>query len=187
MKKKFLAVTLAAVMMCGTTVMADEKDDRIAELEAQVADLEKQIEELQEKLSSSTQESYKIGETWTVAGQWSCTIEGIELQEERNEYSDYEPEAVYLITYSYENLGYEAEGWDGLFLNIANTIVDAEGSMGYEYPGEQTYYPQETPVGAKCKAQVVIGVDHAGDFRIRTVTYDGNNEEQKAVFDITVE
>lgn len=187
MKRRFTALILALTLACGTTVMADEKDDRIAELEAKIEALEKQLEELQKGKQSSDQDNYKIGDTWTVEGQWSCTVEEVALQEERNEYSDYEPEAVYVVTYSYENLGYEAEGWDGLYLNIANTIVDAEGNMGYEYPGKQTYYAQETPVGAKCKAQVVIGVDHAGNFQLRAATYDGNEKEQKAVFDIVVE
>ena len=61
--------------------VADEKDDRIAELEETVVNLESEneelratIAELEEKLSeatpkSSNQDEYKIGETWIVEGQ----------------------------------------------------------------------------------------------------------------------
>ena len=36
--------------------------------------------------------------------------------------------------------------------------MDAAGKMGYDYPGDVTDYPQETPVGATCTAQACIGV-----------------------------
>ena len=65
--------------------------------------------------------------------------------------------------------------------------VDTAGKMGYDYPGDVTDYPQETPVGATCTAQACIGVENAGDFKIHFSTYDGNGKEQKAVFAVKVD
>ena len=102
-----------------TPVYADAKDDRIAELEAQVADLQKQLDEALSKIPSSTnQKEYKIGETWVVEGQWKLTVDSVEEVQERNEFSDKQPQAVYIVTYTYENLGYESEYSDGLYLSM---------------------------------------------------------------------
>ena len=38
--------------------------------------------------------------------------------------------------------------------------------MGYSYPGDVNYYPQETPGGATCKAQACIGVWHSGNLQL---------------------
>lgn len=53
MKKKLVSIILAAALICSspTLVFADEKDDRIKELETQVEQMQKTIDELQEKLS----------------------------------------------------------------------------------------------------------------------------------------
>lgn len=51
MKKKLLCVALAGIMVFSPiSVYADEKDDRIAELEAQVTELQEEIETLKAKL-----------------------------------------------------------------------------------------------------------------------------------------
>jgi hypothetical protein len=192
MKKKSIALFLVSIMaLTPLQVFADEKDDRIAELEAQIEemqitidDLTAQLEELQAGSKSTDQDAYQIGDTWIVENQWKLTVDSVEETEERNEFADQDPAAVYIVSYTYENLGYEADGWNGLFLSIDDGIVDSAGTMGYSYPGDVTDYPQETPVGATCKAQVCIGVDHAGSFEIHFSTYDGNDKEQKAVFSI---
>ena len=195
MKRKWAILLAAALAMTAPlAAFADEKDDRIAELESEVEDLKAQVVDLQKQLdealaktpAATDQESYKIGDTWVVDGQWKLTVTSVEETAERNEYADTDPAAVYLVTYEYENLGYEADGWNGLFLSLEDGIVDAEGSMGYSYPGDVTKYAQETPVGAKCTAQSCIGVEHAGDFQIHFSMYDGNGKEQKAVFDIAL-
>lgn len=192
MKKKIFTALLCSTLLFTTsaTVFADEKDDKIAELEAQVKEMQTKIDDLQSQLakytSGTNQDEYKIGETWTVPGQWTLTVDSVEEVSERNEYADQEPAAVYVVTYTYENLGYEAEGWNGLFISMEDGIMDSTGKMGYSYPGDITMYPQETPVGGKCEAQACIGVDNAGDFKIHFSTYDGTGTEQKAVFSLTV-
>lgn len=193
MKKRCLLLMLVCSLTYPVTAFADEKDDRIAELEAQVEEMQATIDDLQAQLSaytgSSEQDAYKIGDAWTVAGQWSVTIDSVEEMEARNEYADTEPAAVYLINYTYENIGYEDENglMDGLYIDFSDGIVDAAGIMGYPYPGDLTSYPQETPTGATCKAQSCIGVDNPGDFEIHFSAYDGTGTEQSAVFSLAVE
>ncbi len=135
------------------------------------------------------QNFYKIGQTWTVPGQWSITINSVQETSYRNEYADTNPEAVYMIDYTYENLGYVDQNgiMNGLFLDFElSQIVDAVGYTGYAYPGDITYYSQEIPIGAKCHAQSCIGVDHRGNFKLYYDTYDGNGIDRKAAFEINL-
>lgn len=130
-------------------------------------------------------EEFGIGEPWNVDGQWTLTIDSIEETRDRNQFSDKKPAAVYIITYTYSNIGYvDSNGiMDGLYLPIDNRIVDSDGMMGYSYPASYEYYPQEVPVGAKCKAQAAIGVDTAGlPIKLYVDQYDGNGTQQSAVF-----
>ena len=197
MKKKLMAVLLAGAMLLssGTAVFADEKDDKIAQLEAQITemqgmidDLQKQLEETQAVAPSTDQETYKIGETYIVEGQFKITINSVEETNDRNEYSDKNPAEVYVVTYTYENIGYVDEDgvMDGLYVSLEDGIVDSAGKMGYSYPGDVTKYAQSVPVGAFCEAQACIGVDNPGSFKINFYTYDGNLEKQSAVFEINV-
>ena len=195
MKKKLFAVLLSATLAASSSmaVFADEKDDRIAELESQVVEMQNTIDDLQKQLDealaytkSTSQDTYKIGETYVVEGQWKITVDSVEATDERNEYSDKKPNAVYVVTYTYENIGYESDYLDGLYIDLEDGIIDSEGKMGYSYPGNVTLYPQETPIGASCEAQACIGVDNPGSFKINFTDYDGNGEKQSAVFEIAV-
>lgn len=187
--RKLLAIVLALLVAVPVTAFADSKDDRIKELEDQVSALEAQVLDLTsqlEALKPSDQDAYSIGDTWTVAGQWSVTVDAVEEISERNEYADTNPAAVYLISYTYTNLGYTDPNQllNGLYIDLAldGVIVDASTLTGYSYPGDVTEYPVETPVGATCKAQVCIGVENPGTFEIHFSTFDGNSESQSAVF-----
>lgn len=136
---------------------------------------------------AETSSEYKLNETWTVEGQWTLTVTDVEEMSERNEYADTEPQAVYRVTFIYENLGYtDPNGFmSGLFFVMDGSIIDSESFMGYSYPNDLVYYPEETPVGAKCKGQVCIGVDNPGAFKINVEQWDGNGERQTATFNIT--
>lgn len=195
MKKKLFAVLLSATLAASSSVavFADEKDDRIAELESQVVEMQNTIDDLQKQLDealsstkSTSQDTYKIGETYVVEGQWKITVDSVEATDERNEYSDKKPNAVYVVTYTYENIGYESDYSDGLYIDLEDGIIDSAGKMGYSYPGDVTLYPQETPIGASCEAQACIGVGNPGSFKINFTDYDGNGEKQSAVFEIAV-
>lgn len=129
-----------------------------------------------------------VGDTWVVDGLWKITVNSVTSTDERNEYEERKPEAVYIIDYTYENLGLESEYSDGLFVDFAmGQIVDNARTMGYSYPGNQTKYPQPTPVGAICEAESVIGVDNAGDFKIVYTMYDNDGNAYKATFNIAVQ
>ena len=134
----------------------------------------------------------KVGETWVVDGQWKLTINSVKRTNYRNEFSDKNAEDVIYITYSYENIGYEDDSgiMDGLYISLeSDQIIDAEGEMGYSYPGDISTYPTETPVGAKCtNAQNCIGLNNKSDtFTINCSKYDGNGNLQKVKFILDVE
>lgn len=131
--------------------------------------------------------AFMMDETWTVDDQWSLSITGVTETDARNTYAEKDPGAVYIVDYTYSNLGYEEEYSDGLYISIEECIVDNVGFMGYGYPGDVTYYPQETPVGATCKAQACIGVPHAGNFQLVISKYDGNGDFHSACFYVTVD
>lgn len=195
MKKKIFVLLLTGTLVLSASppVFADEKDDKIEQLEAQIVEMKKTIDDLQKQLDeaspknkSTSQDTYKIGETYTVEGQWKITVDSVEATDSRNEYSDKTPAAVYLVTYTYENLGYDDDIMNGLYISLEDGIVDSTGKMGYSYPGDVSMYPQETPIGASCQAQACIGVDNAGSFKINFYTYDSNGQKQSAVFEINL-
>lgn len=151
-----------------------------------IDELQKQLDEVSSGAKSTSQDTYRIGESYVVEGQWKITVDSVEATDDRNEYSDKKPTAVYLITYTYENLGYDDDIMNGLYISLDDGIVDSAGKMGYSYPGDISMYPQETPVGASCQAQACIGVDNAGSFKINFYNYDSNGQKQSAVFEIDV-
>ena len=145
-----------------------------------------EIPETEEKSNSNDSLYYKNGETWTVPGQWSLTINFATETSDRNQYSSKNPAAVYVVDYTYQNIGYTDNYLDGLYISLDDTIVDSAGELGYSYPGDQTYYANYTPVGAKCHAESVIGVNHKGAFKIIVSKYDSNDVRQTATFVVDV-
>lgn len=194
MKKRLIATLLISTLVLSPSisVFADEKDDKIAELEAQIVEMQKTIDELQSQLdkasesTTTSQDVYKIGESYVVDNLWKITIDSVEATDDRNPYSEKDPAAVYIVTYTYENLGYDDDIMDGLYISLEDGIVDSTGKMGYSYPADVSKYPQETPVGASCEAQACIGVDTPGTFKINFSEYDNNYEKHSAVFEIEV-
>ena len=70
-------------------------------------------------------------------GLWKITINSVTETEERDSYNDREnPEAVYIVDYTYENLGYKDEYSKGLGFDldgVYSQIVDSDKEMGYHY------------------------------------------------------
>ena len=129
--------------------------------------------------------TYSIGDTWTVDGQWSLTITGVRETTERNQFSDKTPGAVYIIDYTYTNLGYEGSIMD-LYISLdMETVVDSAGVMGYSYPNSVSNHPQQTPIGATCNAQACIGVDNPGAFTLTVRDYDSYGQQQTATFNLS--
>ncbi len=140
---------------------------------------------------SSKSSEIPMGGKWVVDGQWELTINAATETAQRNEYSEKKPAAVYIVDYSYTNLGYYDSTWEEERLyfsmdGLGDSIIDNKGQMGYSYPGDITYYPQETPIGASCHAQACIGVDNPGDFKIKISKYDGNNKKQDVTMSVSV-
>lgn len=141
----------------------------------------------EETTTDSSKKEYAAGETWTVDGQWSLTVDSIEETQERNEYDDRNPGAVYIVSYTYENLGYTdpaiPEG--GLFFGMSDGIVDSNGVMGYDYPVSVSQTPKETPIGATCHAQSCIAVENPGTVTLNVQSYDSTETLQRATFVVT--
>ncbi len=127
-----------------------------------------------------------IGETWTVDGQWSVTVTGVRETDSRSEYTEKNPEKVYIVEYTYTNLGYEDEIMDGLYIALDDMIIDSAGVMGYSYPGDTNKYPKTIKSGETCTAESCIGVEHDGDFRVSISKYDSEKNKQKETFNIKV-
>ena len=135
-----------------------------------------------------TVKTYELGQTWTVPGQWRMTINSVTEMSERNPYTNTNPEAVYLVDYTYENIGYTSSYFDGLFMSLGlYRYIDSQGYAGYTYPNSKAYYPEELPIGAKCRAQECIGVNHRGNFKIYVDEYAGNSDTKySAIFNVPI-
>lgn len=183
MRKKKLALLLTGTILavaltaCGgnTTTTADADTS---------ADTQATQEDQTEAEETTTENEFKIGETWTVDGLWSVTVDGVTETQTRNEFEEKEPAAVYIVDYTYTNIGFEDETglMDGLYISLDDSITDSAGMMGYTYPGDVNYYPQEAPIGSSCKAQVCIGVDNAGSFKLNYAQYDADGNKHAATF-----
>lgn len=139
-------------------------------------------------ISKPTVKTYELGQTWTVPGQWRMTINSVTEMSERNPYTNTNPEAVYLVDYTYENIGYTSSYFDGLFMSLGlYRYIDSQGYAGYTYPNSKAYYPEELPIGAKCRAQECIGVNHRGNFKIYVDEYAGNSDTKySAIFNVPI-
>lgn len=210
MKKKLLSTILLICMIltsCGSADLptqssgVNSENKNNSNSESTKNDSENNIASSDSSNVNNTEESskedkdsevkeYYLGDTWTVDGQWSLTINSIQETESRNQYSEKNPAQVFIIDFVYENIGYQdANGiMDGLYFDLEmEQIIDSDGFMGYSYPGEITDYAQETPVGAKCKGQACIGVDNeSSEIKIIISKYDGSRTEQKATFVLSI-
>lgn len=113
-------------------------------------------------VETSTKEEekvYSLNEELSVnknGKEYTLVITGITEVRERNQFSDKNPAQVFLIDYTYKNIA-----GDELFISEMNfQIIDEKGEMGETYPGNITSYPQQTPAGATCKAQMVLCVSN---------------------------
>lgn len=181
MKRRTLALILGLILAFGLTACGGSEEPAPAETD-------ETTETETEEPAAAEKTEYKIGETWTVDGLWEMTVTGVTETADRNEYDEREPAAVYIVDYTYTNIGFEDDSglWDGLYLSADSSIIDNAGTMGYSYPGNTSYYPQETPVGATCTAQACIGVDNAGSFKLNVSQYDNDGNNHKATFLVEV-
>lgn len=131
-------------------------------------------------------ETYGVGDTWTVDGKFSVTINSITATDERNEFYDgEEPAEVVIIDYTYNNIGYENEIMDGLFVDF-DKVMDNDGNMCQTYPANLNKYAQATPVGGTCNAEEAYALKVAGGtVTVMISLYDDDYNEYKATFELT--
>ncbi|MDF2950771.1 MAG: putative rane protein [Anaerocolumna sp.] len=133
--------------------------------------------------------TYAIGETWTVDGLWSLTFDSVTVTDDRNPYSDKNPDQVVILNYTYENIGYKGSFMD-LYISSSNmNIIDEKGEVASTYPADTSVYPKETPVGAKCVgAQEAYGLNNESSIiKVYVEMYDANYNTYEAVFELKVE
>ncbi len=139
---------IAAVLLCGALsvfmIGCSSSDDSSSD-EAESTD------EATEQESNDDQ-TFDVGDTWKVDGQWEFTIDSVKTTKDRNESydedQDDDPAQVIIINYHYKNLGYEDESgyWDGLYLNPeTNTLIDADGNVCTSYPVGVDKYHKKPP------------------------------------------
>lgn len=204
MKKEILTMILAGALglsavACGNSAVSKEEYDKVvqerdeykAELDAmkeekkegEVKKEESNSEEQEkEKPEEDKTEEFKIGETWEVEGKFKVTVNSVTASDYRNEFEESNPAAVYIINYTYENIGVEE-----LFVDMENQIVDNSGKMGASYPGEIEKYAQAVPVGANCEAEACIAVENPGSFKDYVSVIDNDYIEHKAIFNLEVQ
>ena len=138
-------------------------------------------------------ETYEIGDEWIVTGLWKFKIESVEETSSGIDTVDPKPDVMYLVTFSFENLGYTYKT-DGLrfWLWSDASVTDSDGEIGTcisengtDIPG--TAIPDELPIGAHCSATEAVGLKHPGDFYL-TVSKSGNElDEHVATFHLKVD
>lgn len=106
---------------------------------------------------------YNIGdiiEIETDDGKYTLCIDSIKLINERNQYSETEPNKVYKIGYTYSNINIDKD----LYISDMDfRVIDANGNMAFTYPGNVTKYPQATIKGARSAAEMIFGTHTEGD------------------------
>ena len=193
MRKKivsFLISGLFAVSLtaCSSSGVSQEEYDKVVaerdslqeQLDALTGGSEEESDSEPQDQESDTEE-FQVGETWEVEGLFRVTVNSVQETSERNEFDTSTPGAVYMITYTYENLGLEQE----LYVDMESKIVDSTGKMGTSYPGDISMYPQNVPIGANCEAQACIAVDNSGTFKDYVEIYDDDFNSYNAIFNLS--
>lgn len=127
---------------------------------------------------------YGLNESVTVntgTQEYTIKITGIKKTTERNQFSDIDPEEVFIIDYEYQNIS-----GDSLYISDMDfKIIDEESEIGGSYPISCTY-PQDVTEGVKCKAQMALYINNpSGNI---TLQYFDNmfNSKPDVVFKISL-
>lgn len=195
MKKKLALILMFGVALgisgCSSGVsreeyekVVQERNEYKAQLDALVGEAGLDIEsESGTQTEQNEQKEFKVGETWEVDGKFKIVVNSVTATDDRNQFDESNPAAVYIINYTYENLGVS----DELYVSFEDMIVDATGKTGYSYPGDIEKYPQSIPVGANCEAEACVSVDNAGNFKDYVSIYDDEFNEYQAIFNLEVQ
>lgn len=102
---------------------------------------------------------FAIGETWTVEGQWTFTILGVD----RHRPCAGGTETVITLRYRYENIGFDSDLHDLCPDGDVFTVTDGSGVEAALYPCPHKQRPQACAVGETCTAEEVYALSHSGD------------------------
>lgn len=194
MKKKIVLIMLLCAISITATAcsgsvskeeydkVVQERDDYKAQLEALTGETDASSESEQTDESTSSNE-FSVGETWEVDGLFKVTVDSVSESDYRNEFDESNPGAVYIITYTYENVGLTED----LYVDMESKIVDSGGKMGTSYPGDYELYPQSVPIGAHCQAQACVAVENPGAFKDYVSIYDDDYNEYTAIFNLDIQ
>ena len=185
MKKLFLLVGLILFLTaCGGGAKEEAPAENTAVEEQEAA--EEKEEAVEEKEENAEEKNLTIDDTWEVPGLWKVKINSIKATDDRNEFEERQPAQVFVLNYTYENLGYEGDSMD-LYI-IPDRYMDDSRKMGYDYPGDRTLYPEELPIGGVVDAEAVFGVDNeTKTVKIFFEQYDDDNNNHEVIFEIPVE
>lgn len=190
-KKAGIAGAIAVVSFIGVGMFGDSGDSTDVAEDAETKELVEEVdaskEEKKEDIVEEIEEveentEYGLDEWWEVENQWKLKIDSVSFTDERNQFSDKDPEAVIVIEYTYENLGYESDVQD-LFITPDN-VIDGEGKVTERYPAGSHTSAKPTPIGATTEgAQESYGVtSEEGEIAVHFDKYDDNSDKQKVVF-----
>ena len=207
MKKGIVAMVMCGILGMSVPVMADFDYSQLdsmtlEELESLQSKLDKKIADVKyetgeypwKKLETYFDRNvYQLGDTWEVAGLWRLTFDSITETTEGIDSIKETPEALYLVTFTVENIGYTKDA-SGLkfWLGFDAAASDVDGELGKCYlendvkiPG--IGMPEQLPIGARSTSTEAIGVKHRGDVTV-TVHKTGNEfDEHVAVFVLKVD
>lgn len=129
---------------------------------------------------------YAQDEWWEVPNEFKLKINSVKPTDDRNQFSDKEPEQVVIINYTYENLGYESSVQD-LFMK-PDSVIDNEKTLGETYPARTGTRPTTVPIGSKLEgAEEAYGLKNSGG----TITIifnqrDSDRNPHTATFEIPI-
>lgn len=189
MKKKILSMLLVGTMALSMTACGSGKESGVSEAEYDKVVKERdqykeELEEIKKKEEESKEtKEFKVGEIWEVDGKFKVTVNSVIATDYRNQFDESNPAAVYVINYTYENIGLKED----LYVNFESKVVDNAGKVASSYPGDTEKYPESVPTGAFCEAEVTIGVENAGSFKDYVSIYDDDYNEYSAIFNLEVQ
>ncbi|WKY47822.1 hypothetical protein Q5O24_00395 [Eubacteriaceae bacterium ES3] len=166
-----LTIVISAVLV---SVMQDEES---------VTDEYSDYYQYEEEAEEETVDVYELGQTWTVENDFSITFTAANETSYRNEYAEFDPEQVLILTYDYSNLGHEKDTMD-LYISYINFyVLDENDEWGEYYSVLDMTYPEEIAIGETCTgAQESFGLYNESQEVWVYVEVYGNDYEYYAAY-----
>lgn len=179
---------------CGNSDVADDLTDVTADAEeissTSISESSTATTTVSKEETTATSEIenkvYQVDEWWEVNGEFRLKVNIVTVTEDRNQFSDKEPEQVVIINYTYENLGYEGSTQD-LYMR-PKTVVDSQNSVAERYPARTGTNPTTVPIGATLEgAEIAYGLNNpGGNIQIKFEQRDTDRNKHEATFEIPV-